>query len=91
MLQLEFYADTFLILDLIIDTPPHQSLNLMSSALDHSITSDFNRCSVTLSGKVKMEIDIRHMFKGCADESCVSIREIRFVCVQWFIDLKFFI
>jgi hypothetical protein len=47
-----------------IDTLQHQSLNLISSTLDHSFTSallkwSFNSRSVTLSRKENLEIDIR--------------------------------
>ena len=51
-----------------IDTLQHQSPSLMSSALDHSITSapykwSFNSHSVTLSRKEKLEIDNKHVSK----------------------------
>jgi hypothetical protein len=51
-----------------IDTLQHQSLSLMSSALDHSTTSaplkwSFNDRSVTLSRNENLEIYIRHVYK----------------------------
>jgi hypothetical protein len=51
-----------------IDTLQHQSLSLMSNALDLSTTSailkyNFNSRSVTLSRKENLEIDIRHVSK----------------------------
>jgi hypothetical protein len=51
-----------------IDTLQHQSLSLMSNALDLSTTSailkyNFNSRSVTLSRQENLEIDIRHVSK----------------------------
>ena len=71
-LELNLWADKFVFsLDGIwantINTLQHQSLRLMSSALDHWATSaikySFNSRSVTLSRKGNLEIEIRHIYR----------------------------
>ena len=66
VLELDFLADNFVVLldgicTHVIDTLQHQSLSLMSSALDHSATSaifkySFKSQSVILSHKLGIDI-----------------------------------